>query len=77
MDHFSIASVDQSCFISPPFVVSLFYGKTKPINVNEFLEPFVPEMTTLELEGIKVEKVFYNTRIRCIVADVPACSLLK
>jgi hypothetical protein len=46
-----LCSVDQS-INSRPFIVSLFYGETKPDNISLFLESFVKEMSNLEVQGL-------------------------
>lgn len=71
-----LASIDQAVS-NKVFPISLFYGETKPVNVNEFLRPFVEEMKYLEVEGIMYNQVRYEVRIRCIVADAPARSFIK
>lgn len=69
-------SIDQSRK-KQVHVASLFYGKHKPRNIDEFLEDFISEMVTIQTEGIECNNVLYTIRIRCIVADAPARSLIK
>lgn len=71
-----LVSVDQALHQSVQ-VVSLFYGNSKPIGIEEYLEDFVHEMLELEGSGVVNNNVTYQVRIRCIVADAPARSFLK
>jgi hypothetical protein len=71
-----LCSVDQS-ENNRPFIVSLFYGDSKPNDINLFLKSFVEELEQLENEGFEYNGKFYNIRIRCIVADAPARSYIK
>lgn len=59
------------------FIVSLFSGKTKPGCFNEFLGPFVTEMSLLETTGVEFENVKYEIRLAKIVADAPARAYIK
>lgn len=59
------------------FVISLYYGLKKPDNLENFLGPFIMEMNELELNGFQFEHKNYSIRVRCIVADAPARSLIK
>jgi len=71
-----LGSLDQGKR-SEVFLISLFYGDTKPKVVEEFLNPFVSEMSDIEANGILVNEKQYNVRIRVLVADTPARAYLK
>ena len=59
-----------------PFLVAVFYGKTKP-PVHEFLTPFVSEFNKLEKDGIKFMGKIYSIKIRCFICDAPAKAFVK
>jgi hypothetical protein len=71
-----LCSVDQAVD-SSVYLVSLFYGETKPLNIDTFLAPFVEEMMRLEQDGLICANIRYNIRIRCVIADAPARSFIK
>jgi hypothetical protein len=68
--------VDQAVD-SSVYLISLFYGQTKTLDIGEFLTPLIEEMRRIEIEGILFNGVCFNLRIRCIVADAPARSFIK
>ncbi|ODM94572.1 hypothetical protein Ocin01_12112, partial [Orchesella cincta] len=51
-----LASIDQEQD-SSPFIVTLYEGEKKPASINEFLEPFVTELKSLETSGITYNDV--------------------
>ena len=59
-----------------PFLIACYFGYEKP-PVNEYLVPFIQEVKKLEAEGLVVNNVKYNFRIRCFIADAPARNMLK
>lgn len=68
--------LDQSINTNP-FIVGLYYGETKPQEVNNYLKPFVGECIYLEKNGITLNDQKYAFRVSCIVADAPARAFLK
>ena len=72
-----ILGILDQAIIRKPFLISIYCGKTKPSNVNQFFEKFVNEMMELSSTGIKINGLDYLVRISCIVADAPARSFLK
>ncbi|XP_049308598.1 uncharacterized protein LOC125777540 [Bactrocera dorsalis] len=60
-----------------PYVVALFYGRSKPKNVSNFLGDFVDEAKKLILEGITIDGCKFNFEIIAIFADSPARAFLK
>jgi hypothetical protein len=68
--------VDQS-ISNKPFLFSLYYGESKPSDVNMYLKFFVEEMRVLENEGLEFNGMRFDVRIRCIIADAPARSFRK
>jgi len=66
--------VDQS-LNSDPFVIALYYGESKPANLD-FLNDFINECQLLENEGVLADQL-YSFRISKILADAPARSFIK
>lgn len=60
-----------------PFVISIWCGKKKPRNIDEFLSPFVSELNHLLQNGINLDNHHICIKIRCFVCDTPARCLLK
>jgi hypothetical protein len=61
-----LANIDGSGEI---FVVGLFYGKGKPADVAEFLDPFICEMDILLKNGLTYGNKEYQVKIRTVVFD--------
>jgi len=70
-----LGKVDQ--LDSPPFVIALFYGTSKPKDIDEFLAQFTDEVVALEENGITINGVKHDFRLSCVIADAPARSLVK
>lgn len=60
-----------------PFVVAMFHGKSKPMDVNDYLTEFVLELNNLLEHGITVEGRQFQIYVQCIIADTPARAFLK
>uniref|UniRef100_A0A6V7LQH2 Transposase domain-containing protein n=1 Tax=Bracon brevicornis TaxID=1563983 RepID=A0A6V7LQH2_9HYME len=60
-----------------PFSIALFYGNSKPKNVDEFLKDFVEEAIDLTVNGITVLEKHYQFKILGIIADGPARAFIK
>ena len=57
----------------PPLVLGIYYGHSKPNNVNEFLKPIVDELVYLTENGVlnaNEEKILFN--VKNFVCDAPA-----
>lgn len=55
-----------------PFVVSIFHGYKKPVNVNDFLRSFVNEAKTICAEGIIIGSKNIAVQVNSIICDAPA-----
>lgn len=60
-----------------PFVVSIWYGMSKPSSVEEFLYLFIQEMKHLIQNGLNINSHLVTIRIRCFICDTPARAFLK
>lgn len=60
-----------------PFVVSLFIGKGKPPNLQDYLKPFLEELIDLQSEGLQFEEICYSIEVSSFVCDAPARAYLK
>lgn len=63
-----LARIDQTKE-KTPFVVALFEAPSKPDSASEYLRDFIDEVKQLEANGILIENVCYQLRIRYIIAD--------
>lgn len=53
-------------------VVGIYYGNSKPNNVNEYLSPLIKEILQIVPNGFKVEDKVYNINITAFICDSPA-----
>jgi hypothetical protein len=60
-----------------PFLIAIYHGNCKPIDVNIFFSDFVNEMKSLETAGMVINSKPYKVRISAILADAPARSFVK
>ena len=60
-----------------PFPVALFYGASKPNNVDEFLSHFLPKYRQLRTDGVTIEGTHCDISIRPIFCDALARQFLK
>ncbi|XP_047510862.1 uncharacterized protein LOC125053528 isoform X2 [Pieris napi] len=60
-----------------PFIIGIYYGKGKPKNLNLFLEDFVNESITVLQQGVCVNGIKVNIKIRCFICDSPARAFIK
>ncbi len=58
------------------FVVGLFYGKTKPESIDEYLMDLIAELKSLRV-GISYNNLKIFCKVSKIIADAPARSFLK
>lgn len=59
------------------FLVALFYGKTKPTCVTDFLCDFLEEIDSLKENGITFDDKTFRVSLLCFVCDAPVRSFLK
>jgi hypothetical protein len=71
-----LGSIDQAK-LKKAFIISLFYGETKPNSIEEYLRAFVNEMHDLETNGLSYGGTMYVVRINTLIADAPARSFVK
>ncbi|XP_004211097.1 uncharacterized protein LOC101238701 [Hydra vulgaris] len=68
-------------FSSNPFLIGLFCGQSKPVNLNEYLKDFIEEMLELENGPVKIDvdgkKCSINIGISCFVCGTPARAYIK
>ena len=62
---------------SKPFVVGLYCGKKKPVDLNEFLCDFVDDLQHLLLQGIDKNGIHRDVTVDCFVCDAPARAYIK
>ncbi|XP_055522712.1 uncharacterized protein LOC129716893 [Wyeomyia smithii] len=60
-----------------PMVIGIFCGQTKPLDVTEYLSPFVNEMIPLLQNGQTINGCKIKINIRCFICDSPARAFLK
>ena len=58
------------------FPIAIYCGKGKP-NLELFLESFINEVNTLQIDGIMIENRFFDVRLKCFTCDTPARAFLK
>lgn len=60
-----------------PMIIGIFYGKTKPKKVEEFLAPFSNELKPLLASGLILNGVKLTIKLRAIICDSPARAFVK
>ncbi|XP_055527882.1 uncharacterized protein LOC129720425 [Wyeomyia smithii] len=60
-----------------PVPIAIFYGSSKPISVEEFLQPFVNELMEIVPHGLLVNNHKLEVRIRCFICYSPARAFIK
>lgn len=58
------------------FVVGIYHGISKPNDPNEFLKPFVDEMSKLINDGFEFNEKTYNIQMYALICDSPAKSFV-
>ncbi|XP_043480336.1 uncharacterized protein LOC122510016 isoform X2 [Leptopilina heterotoma] len=59
------------------FPVAVFCGKTKPRNVDDYLDELIDELNDLHENGLIIEDKLFSINIKCIICDTPARAFLK
>lgn len=60
-----------------PMVIRIFYCESKPVNVQEYLQPFVNEIKEILRDGININEHLLTVCIRCFICDSPARAFIK
>lgn len=60
-----------------PMVIGVFYGKTKPKKVEEYLGPFAEELATILQSGVEINGFKLTIQLRAFICDSPARSFIK
>ncbi len=60
-----------------PFVISVYCGTGKPPNVDEYLKPFLDEMSLLDTRSLDVDGRSFRVKLKAIICDAPARSYVK
>lgn len=71
--HFSADGLKASDF---PLIVGIYYGSSKPNDINEYLKEFVSELETLSA-GYNFCDHLIPVKVACFVCDAPARQFLK
>ena len=59
------------------FVISLFYGNTKPTPVEEYINDFLEEFGKLKHDGLAFKSHKLSLNLHCFLCDAPARVFLK
>lgn len=60
-----------------PMAITIFFGKSKPEKIEEYLAPFVNEIEPILKNGLIVNGHTLSIKIRAIICDTPARSFIK
>lgn len=60
-----------------PMVIAIFYGKSKPSSLDDFLKQMVDELIDVLKHGIIINGCQINLKLRCFICDSPARAFLK
>jgi hypothetical protein len=67
--------IKDSC--AKPFVIGLYFGKGKPVDVSDFLKDFLNELQHLLSNGFKYQNTVIKVVVDCFICDAPARAYLK
>lgn len=62
---------------SQPFIVALYCGDSKPMNVDDFLEEYIIEVRNLIQNGITIRQITFKVEVIGFSCDTPARSFIK
>lgn len=60
-----------------PLVVGIFYGKSKPVNVDSYFKDLIDELLLIKNAGLLINGKNYSAKLCRIIADAPARAFLK
>lgn len=60
-----------------PMVIGIFYGRSKPKKVEEFLEMFVVDALPVLQDGLIINGFELKVNIRAFICDSPARAFIK
>ncbi|XP_047123613.1 uncharacterized protein LOC124806599 [Hydra vulgaris] len=60
-----------------PFVIAIFSGYRKPLNINEYLEQFIDEINFLQKNSMVVDGKIYEIKLNAFICDAPARAFVK
>ncbi|KYN17972.1 hypothetical protein ALC57_09733, partial [Trachymyrmex cornetzi] len=58
------------------FLIGCYFGKTKPADVNKFLQQFVEEISNLINKGVTYNEITFSISVHSIICDAPAKSFI-
>ena len=60
-----------------PFPVTIYFGESKPLDVNLFLDEFVKEINDLQMYGIEISGNHFNIKLKCFICNTSARAFLQ
>ena len=60
-----------------PFIIGLFSGKSKPTDLNSYLQRFVEEYCELQINGFNNANLTLKVKITSVICDTPARAFVK
>lgn len=60
-----------------PMAIAIFYGKTKPTSLEDFLKQLVEELIDVLNHGVLINNYKIEIKLRCFICDSPARAFLK
>ncbi|CAN7937870.1 unnamed protein product, partial [Ixodes hexagonus] len=61
-----------NCGAGTPFPVGVFYGRSKALQANEFLRPFVDDLNAALDSGVTIRGSAFQVKLMAFVCDAPA-----
>ncbi|KAB0790671.1 hypothetical protein PPYR_09371 [Photinus pyralis] len=77
MQLWPILGLIQNFNVKTPFPIAIFCGVSKPKLLNDYLEDFIKELTSLLQNGFNFNSKSFKVSVNCFVCDAPARSYLK
>jgi len=72
-----ILGMVTNCKSCEPFVIGLFYGNCKPVDIGEYMSDFISEFRSLCAVDIKCNNKVYTVSLTAVICDTPARAFVK
>ena len=60
-----------------PFPAAIYFGESKPGDLNSYLAEFVDEINYLQRNGIEISGNHFHVTLKCFICDTPARAFMK
>lgn len=72
-----LCKINQTICEVEPFIVAVYCGNSKPLNIHDYLTDFIQEYKILYDVGIIINSKLYSVSISAFICDAPARAFIK